>query len=167
MNFPAWFSGVLGNAPKVRILIFAFIFLLVLLAVRCARASDVEAHLQAGVAFGCLQNAPVLGLELRQQIAEGMAWDAGTTLWGNTARAGNNFDFHARIEFSRGPFGVGIGPAYLQNIDYANGSHLEFSLLIFWNPFPRVGGKLIHLSDAGTTPVNCGRNAAIGDWQMR
>jgi hypothetical protein len=90
-------------------------------------------HLQAGVSFGCLRGGPILGLELLTPMGEGLGWDIGTTLWGAGNGIRNNWDFHARLELSRGQWGAALGPAYLQNVDDVNGSHLNFSLMFFWH----------------------------------
>jgi len=164
MKFINWFLGLLGNNPKAKVLIFAFIAILVLLAYRCS--AQVGVNLAAGASFGCLEQAPVLALDLRAPFAEGFGWNVGTTLWGAASGVRNNWDWHARAEFSRWNFGAGIGMAYLQNIDAVNGSHAEFSLELFWRPW-RVGADAIHLSNAGTTQVNCGRNAGMLDVKLR
>lgn len=164
MNFWIWFSGLVGNNRKAVALIFVFILLLILFAFRVH--AQPEVHLQVGRSFGCLSGGPVLGLELVAPLAEGLAVDVGTTLWGRAGAIRNNWDWHARLELTRGSFGAALGPAYLKNIDAANGSHAEMSLMLFWRPW-RLGADLIHLSNAGTSAGNCGRNATLLDGRLR
>lgn len=164
MKFLVWLRGLVGNNLRATILIGVFLLLLVFFAARCSAA--VEADLSGGASFGCLKYAPVMGLDIRAPFAPGFGWNAGVALWGNDGTTRNNFDWHGRVEFSRGAFGAGLGVAYLQNIDQVNGSHGEFSLELFWRPW-RVGAELIHISDAGTTATNCGRNAGMLSVRLR
>lgn len=164
MKFLRWAAGLFGNNWQARIMIFAFLGLLIFFAARCSQAT--EADLSGGTSFGCLHDGPVLALDIRAPFASGFDWNVGTTLWGSSYGIRNNWDWHARVEFSRGAFGVGIGPAFLQNIDAVNGSHTNFSLELFWRPW-RVGGEVIHLSNAGTSFGNCGRNAGMVSVRLR
>jgi hypothetical protein len=162
----AWVSGLFGNSPAVKIMIFAFLAVLVFFAIRCS-ADETQVHLTGGTSFGCLRSAPVLGIEVITPIEEGLAWDTGITIWGKDSETRNNWDVHGRIKFSRGPFGAAIGAAFLQNIDAVNGSHAEMSLMLYWHPWRLGGVDVIHLSNAGTTRINCGRNAALADVRLR
>lgn len=161
-----WVAGLFGNPLKAIIGIFIFLAIMIFFAVRCSAATPAV-RLQAGVSFGCLSGGPVLGLELEQPLAEGLAWDFGTTLWGRAHGVRNNFDWHAMLMFSRGPFGAAIGPAYLQNTDEVNGSHLNYALMLFWRPGSRLGPAAIHRSNGGTSWNNCGRNAGVADIRLR
>ena len=160
----AWVFGLFGNNWKMIVLIFAFLALLIFFASRAHAQTSVD--LAGGASFGCLHGGPVLELDIVNPIAEGFSWSFGTTLWGSAAGIRNNFDWHARAEFSRGAFGAAIGPAYLQNIDSVDGSHTNFSLMLFWR-FHRIGARVIHLSNGGTSRDNCGRNAVLAEVKLR
>jgi hypothetical protein len=167
MKLLLWARGLVGNNLKATVLIGVFVALLLFFAFRAkADQPPPSVHLLTAVSFGCLHGGPVLGVELEQELAPGISVSFGPTLWGTANGIANNWDWHARMQFSRGAFGAAIGPAYLQNIDSVNGSHAEMSLTLFWRPW-RVGGTIFHLSDAGTTRINCGRNAAGIDWRLR
>lgn len=76
----------------------------------------------------------------------------------------NNFAWHAALIDGFGNFDVGIGPAYLQNTDTYNGSHLNFVLLMgYRTPWKILGRcpltvRYQHFSNGGTTDVNKGRD---------
>lgn len=161
----AWLIRLFGNPLKAIIGIFVFVGLWIFFLSRC-QASESHVHLQGGVSFGCLSGGPILGMALETTLAPGLAWDVGTTLWGAASGERNNFDFHVQLMGSRGPFGAGLGAAYLQNIDGVNGSHLNFALTLYWRP-TRLGAAAIHRSNGGTSRGNCGRNGGVADLQLR
>jgi hypothetical protein len=59
---------------------------------------------------------------------------------------------------------LGIGPAYLQNIDAINGSHFNFALMARYRFTERFALSWLHHSNAGTVSPNKGRDALMLGW---
>jgi hypothetical protein len=155
---------IVGNKPGVTILILVFISILIALAWRCSKAADVV--VRPGIGYGAGGLAPVLGLDLRFPQGNDLDLYAGTLLWGNTARTDTNWDWHIGFRTCRGHFCASLGAAYLQREDALNGSHANFALGLeyrFGKPWYRIEGiePFFHLSNAGTTSTNIGRQAAL------
>jgi hypothetical protein len=170
MSWLTKFWNLVGNNKPARYGILAFVLILVLLAFKCQAQPQV--WLMPGASFGGGQpSAATLSLNLRVPLAEDLYIEAGPTLWGSTQEVRNNFDWHMRILVSKsspvGEVGAGIGAAYLQNTDALDGSHFNFSLMLFFRPFHRVALDLIHVSNAGTQSPNTGRQAIGPDFRLR
>ena len=154
-----YIQRLVGNGKSASIGIFLFILLLAFMFWHSARAAEVD--LQAGSSFGTEGYGPVLGLTYRQSIQPGLNWYAGTDLWGTTQLAGqtvnNNFDWHLGLEGCKGRFCAGIGPAFVQRIDAINGAHTNFYLGVRYALTDRCSLVIGHISDAGTTVPNIGR----------
>jgi len=58
-------------------------------------------------------------------------------------------------------FSVGLGPAYLQNVDQINGSHFNFALMARYRFGDRWSLAWRHWSNAGTKPPNYGRDLLV------
>jgi len=56
---------------------------------------------------------------------------------------------------------VGVGPAYLQNVDQINGSHFNFALMARYRFGDRWALAWRHWSNAGTKPPNYGRDLLV------
>lgn len=156
-----YLRGLVGNGWQAVIGIFVFILVLVVLSTRCSHAAEID--LRAGSSFGPGHSGPVLGLNLYQPIGNDVSLYAGTLMWGRTAVAANNWDWHAGFRACRWSFCASLGASFLQRIDAVNGAHtnynLELAYRIGWHRVQSI--DFAHLSDAGTTPINLGRNAAL------
>jgi hypothetical protein len=159
---------LVANNAKATVLIFIFIIILIVLSVRCAHSAEVVAR--GGWSFGNGNYGPVLGLDLRFPQGENLALVAGTALWGQTAKADTNWDWHAGFVTCRGHFCASLAAAYLQREDAINGSHANFALGISYrfnwdkplDGWHRIEGiDFFHLSNAGTQMPKVGRQAAL------
>jgi hypothetical protein len=154
--------NLVGNNTAATIGIFLFIFLFVLAGTKCHGA---ELDLRTGVQFGGGGTGAVLGTDVRVPLnINTLYWVSGVDLIGKTSKASSNWDWHTGIESCRGNFCATLGASYLQNIDNINGAHTNFSLGLSY----RFGGRVsalgvFHLSDAGTTKVNIGRQWVYDD----
>jgi hypothetical protein len=166
-------ASLVGNKGWAVGGIFAFIVILSLAFCHSARAGEID--LRAGSSFGTEGYGPVLGLQLKEPLAgfDQVNWFAGTLLWAktryNNAYVQSNWDWHTGLEGCHGAWCAGIGAVYLQRIDAINGAHTNFMLQLSY----KIGWKRIssiditHISDAGTTPVNIGRQALIGSFKLQ
>lgn len=163
-----WLTRVVGNGKAATLLILLFIVILCVLGTRCAHA-DGELDFRAGTSFGPGGSGPVIGMQLYYPIGTGLDLYAGTLLWGATATVPNNWDWHTGFRTCRWNLCASLGASYLQRVDAVNGAHtnynLELSYLIGWKRLASI--DLAHLSDAGTTPVNLGRNAVLGTLRLQ
>ena len=152
--------NLVGNKPAVAILIATFVTIFCLLAWRCSSAAELD--LRGGVAFGHTETGAVLGLNLYVPVSQIYVY-AGTDLWGATHDLSNNWDWHGGLRACRWSFCASLGAAYLQRVDALNGAHTNFNLELSYRPgWWRIASlDYCHLSDAGTTPINIGRNAAL------
>ncbi|MGH7743927.1 MAG: hypothetical protein ACREQ5_03790 [Candidatus Dormibacteria bacterium] len=159
-----YLRGLVGNSKPATIGILVFILILIVLASRCSVAKGAEVDLRPGVSFGH-SSGPVLGLRYLQPIAglHGANVYVGTLLWGTTATEANNWSWEGGLRACRWSLCASLGAAYLQRIDALNGAHtnfnLELSYLLNWHRVSSI--DVSHLSDAGTTPINVGRQAAL------
>lgn len=163
-----WIKGLVGNSPKAAIGIGVFILLLVLLLVRCSPAhADDTVSLLAGTEVVTGGTGPALGLRIVVPARGDFNWYAGTTLLGKTEKTANNWAWFGGIEGCRWRLCAHIGPAYLQNIDALNGAHTNYNLGLTFRLSDRLSLEVEHFSDAGTTPVNVGRNLAMLAWRLQ
>jgi hypothetical protein len=162
-----YLQRLVGNGKAATIGIFAFILILCLAFCHKANAGEVDVRL--GSSFGTQGTGPVLGLQLKAPLLgfNQVNWYAGTLLWGatryNNQDVQSNWDWHTGVESCHGSFCAGIGMVYLQRIDAINGAHTNFMLQLSYRPhWGRLSSiDVAHISDAGTTPVNIGRQAAL------
>jgi hypothetical protein len=170
-NFIAWIRQLVGNGKAATIGIFIFIAILCLLFGRCAKAAEVD--LSVGSSFGTEGTGPVLGLKYLQPIAAnpGLSVVAGTDLWGATAFKGttvpNNWDWHLGLETCRWHVCADIAAAYVQRIDPVNGAHTNFFLGLSVPLNSRWTLSLGHISDAGTSNPNVGRQALMVTYRLQ
>lgn len=155
------------NGKAATLLIAIFIALFCLLAWRCSSAAEID--LETGASFGPGGTGPVLGMNLLEPIGSDVSLFAGTLLWGATSKADTNWDWHAGLRTCRWQLCASLGAAYVQDVDAVNGAHTNFylgvSYLIGWH---RVGAiDFAHLSDAGTSDPNLGRNAILVGWRLQ
>ncbi|HRC61588.1 MAG TPA: hypothetical protein PLX85_00005, partial [Dehalococcoidia bacterium] len=61
---------------------------------------------------------------------------------------------------------LGLGLAYLQNVDWYNGSNLNFSLLARWRITDRFWLTYRHWSNSGTVMPNRGRDRTMGGFVL-
>jgi hypothetical protein len=161
----AFIRQLVGNGNAAAIGIFAFIVILCLLLYRPSHAADV--YVEGGSSFGTQGYGPVLGLDARVPVNpvsnDGLYVFAGTDLWGSVRFDGqtvpNNWEWHAGLETCRWRVCGRIGAVYLQREDAINGSHTDYNLGLSFQLADRWKLQVSHISDAGTTPVNIGRQA--------
>jgi hypothetical protein len=171
MSVGSYLRQLVGNGKAATIGIFAFILLLCLLFARCGHAADVE--VEAGSSFGTSGYGPALGLNTHWPVAglQGVNVIAGTDLWGSTtyraATVPNNWDWHAGIEGCKGRVCAFIGPAFVQRVDAVNGAHTNFHLGFELKLTDRLTLDLAHLSDAGTSSPNVGRQAIMLAYRLQ
>ena len=157
----SYIRQLVGNGKAATIGIFLFIVVLALLFWRPAHSAELD--LQGGTSFGAEGYGPVLGLRFEAPINPNNAlnFEAGTDLWGSTAYHGftvpNNWDWHAGIQGCRWRLCAEIGPAYVQRVDAINGAHTNFYLGFTFKLTDRCRIILGHISDAGTSNPNVGR----------
>jgi Lipid A 3-O-deacylase (PagL) len=159
----AYIRQLVGNGKAATIGIFIFILVLSLLFWRPSLAASVS--IAGGSSFGAEGTGPVLGLSIAQPITpnQNLALVAGTDLWGSTtfhnSTVPNNWDWHAGVESCRWRICASIGAAYVQRVDAINGAHTNYNLGLRFKISPRLSIVLGHISDAGTTNPNTGRQA--------
>lgn len=167
MKWLEWLAGLVGNKGVAKMAVYVFIALVAVFLWRCANAAEVD--LRGGASFGPTGSGPVLGLQLYQPIGNNLDVYAGTLLWGSTPRLANNWDWHAGIRTCRWSVCASLGAAYVQRIDVLNGTHtnynLELAYRFSWSRLASI--DLAHLSNAGTSPINQGRNAALGSIRLQ
>jgi hypothetical protein len=98
------------------------------------------------------------------------AYEAGVMFVGDSYLNGiqrQNFAWYGALVEGFGKFDVGIGPAYLQNTDTYNGSHLNFTLLLGYR-FERIPitVRMQHFSNGGTQSPNKGRDFLLVFWRF-
>jgi lipid A 3-O-deacylase PagL len=163
----SWIGRLFGNASTVIPVIIAFIVLFVVLGVRCSHAGEL--HLETGAQL-VTGRGPYVGLYYAwsDPVLERVGFEVGTQMFGSTNKTANNWSPFAALTVGRGPVGAGIGFAYLQNIDALDGSHLNYTLFLrSKTPWQRVGVSVRHISNAGTTESNVGRNMLAIDWRLQ
>lgn len=168
MNFWSRFKLV-GNSKAATVAIYAFIIVLAISAVRCSTVKAAELDLRTGVSFPYGGPAAVLGMDLHLPQGNNLDIVAGTTLWAGNNMAASNWDWHLGFQTCRWDLCGYLGAAFVQRIDAINGSHTNFSLgLSYMLPYKRMHSVgVFHLSNAGTTEVNRGRNVAYVDWKLQ
>lgn len=168
-KFWAYLRQLVGNGKAATIGIFVFIVILALLFWRPAHAAEVD--LQAGSSFGTEGTGPVLGLQYRQPIQPGLNFVAGTDLWGSTtfhdSTVPNNWDWHFGLQGCHGRVCADIGPAFVQRVDAINGAHTNFHLGLSFQLSDRWSLALGHVSDAGTSNPNVGRQALSISYRLQ
>jgi hypothetical protein len=159
-----------GNGKPATIGIFIFIAILVFMLWH-SKAHATEVDFAAGSSFGSQGYGPAIGIEVRQEVQSGLYVTGGTDLWGATEFKGqvipNNWDWHATLEGCKWAFCAGIGPAFVQRVDAINGAHTNYALSLSWRPTERFSVTIRHLSDAGTTNPNEGRQALMLSYRLQ
>lgn len=162
---------LVGNGKWATAGIFLFIVLLAAMYTRCSHAAEVD--MGAGSSFGTQGYGPTLSLNLKIPFVDnhGLYADFGTDLWGSTTYRGttvpNNWDWHAELESCHGRFCAGIGPAFVQRVDAINGAHTNYYLGLSFNFTSRLRLVLGHVSDAGTSSPNVGRQLISIQYKMQ
>jgi hypothetical protein len=164
------------DKPATKWLVIGLVTLLVVaLATNCARAGDGPAYTQLGLGSTIVRGpAPVVDLSfVYPRAAPGdAALEVGATFVGaSTLRdefQRNNFALRAAIVDGLGPIEVGLGVAYLQNVDTYNGSHLNFVLILGYKfkRWPVTIRLDQHFSNGGTQAPNKGRDITLGIWRF-
>ncbi len=166
----AFIRQLVGNGKWATVGIFAFILVICILFDRCHAA---EGDGEAGSTCGTEGYGPTLGLEVKQPITpnQGLFFLAGTDLWGSTTHNGqtvpNNWDWHAGIETCKWRICASIGPAFVQRVDAINGAHTNYHLGLEFLLSDRWRLSLRHISDAGTSSPNVGRQALMLEYRLQ
>ena len=161
---------LVGNGKAATIGIFAFIVVLCLCFARCHAA---EIDVAAGSSFGNAGYGPTLNLEVKQTLQSnpGVSVFAGTDLWGSTTHKGqtvlSNWDWHVGIEGCKWRFCASIGPDFVQRVDALNGAHTNFHLGLSFKITDRFSIQVAHISDAGTSNPNIGRQALMLSYKLQ
>lgn len=155
----AYIRQLVGNGKAATIGIFLFIVFLIAMLWKPAHSAEVD--VLAGSSFGAEGAGPVLGLDVRQPLNSGLNLFAGTDLWGSTTYNGktvpNNWDWHTGIEACKWRICARIGADFIQRVDAINGAHTDFNLGVSAKLTDRLSLNIGHISDAGTSNPNVGR----------
>jgi hypothetical protein len=171
----AYIRQLVGNGKIATVGIFAFIVILGLMFYRCSPAGAAEVDIRAGSSFGSEGYGPVLGLQFRTPIHPNreLYAVAGTDLWGSTTYdyriVPNNWDWHGGLESCTpsGRFCASIGAAYVQRIDAINGARTNYFLGLSARINSRLSIVLGHISDAGTSSPNVGRQGLFLSYRLQ
>lgn len=165
----SYLRQLVGNGKAATIGIFIFIAILLFFFYRPAKGAEVD--VRAGSSFGAQGTGPVLGLGIKSSIQPGLNVIAGTDLWGSTTYRGSivpsNWSWNAGIQGCKWKICADIGPAYVQRVDAINGAHTNFHLGISLQLSSRCSIILGHISDAGTTDPNVGRQALTFSYKLQ
>lgn len=158
-----YLRGLVGNNVAATIGIFAFIAVFCLFS--CHKARGDELDIRGGTSFGH-SSGPVIGLQYLHPISglPAASFYAGTLLWGKTSHEANNWDWHAGIQVCKWEhLCASLGATYVQRLDDLNGAHTNYNLELSYRfGFHRFSSiDLTHISDAGTSAINTGRQAAL------
>lgn len=160
---------LVGNGKAATIGIFIFIVILALLFAHKSLSAEVD--IRAGSSFGTEGTGPVLGMGFTVPVQPGLNVIAGTDLWGSTSYHGftvpNNWSWNLGIQGCKGRFCADIGPAFVQRVDAINGAHTNFHLGLSFKISDRWTLALGHISDAGTTDPNVGRQALSLSYRLQ
>jgi hypothetical protein len=159
----SWWPTNQGK-PKTQAAIIGFILLFVLGAA-CAKA---EPNFVAGGGPTLVRGAAAVAnvaIEFPDAGPGTSDYEFGAVFIGGSTSDGkdqpNNFAWYGLLIHDIKSLRVGLGPAYLQNTDNFNGSHLNFALMLGYQPkwAPNWDVRLdLHFSNGGTTDVNKGRD---------
>lgn len=166
-KFFSWVGGLVGNPGAAKLLIALFIILFIGVA-RCARGDELHLEFGSTILHGY---GPYLGFYYRWERPHNVDLESGLQLWGRTRYEQydipNNWSPYAMVSVRADRFRIGIGVAYLQLADSLDGSHTNIALKMGFQASDRWAVDIRHLSNAGTTPRNVGRNAVLADWRLR
>ncbi len=176
---PKWLEKALGflpfnqGKPKVQAGVLLIIVLIVIGLATKARAG--ESYAQFGVGSAVVRGpAPVLNLSIVYPDAGpgDASFEIGVMFIGESTTPDNghqrqNFAWYGALVEGFGRFDVGVGPAFLQNLDTYNGSHTNFTLLLGYR-FKRVPItlRIQHFSNGGTVSPNKGRDSLLAIWRF-
>lgn len=165
----SYLRQLVGNGKAATIGIGLFILILCVMFYHKALSAEID--IAAGTSFGTAGAGPVLGLNFTKEIQAGLNFTAGTDLWGSTqynaTTVPNNWDWHAGLEGCKWFVCAGIGPAFVQRVDAINGAHTDYYLGIKFKLSERLWLVAGHISDAGTTSPNIGRQAIMLSYRLQ
>lgn len=152
---------MLFNNPKKAILLIA-VFLALILAAFATTCRSAELNFESGASV--MHGHPVtigLSVDFAHQYdvgvdAQDFNFQCGVLLKASARGNPNNIGVQCLVVDGFGRFDLGIGPAYLQNTDSLNGSHLNFSLLARYRFTNQISLVYRHWSNAGTKMPNVG-----------
>lgn len=145
--------------------------LLISFATTCKGA---DSYVQAGVGPTMVRGvAPAIDVSLVYPEAgpnDSVIEVGATFIGGSTHRdkfQRNNFAWRVAIVDGFGPIEVGLGVAYLQNVDAFNGSHTNFNLILGFRfrSIP-LTLRVHHFSNGGTVSPNLGRDMLLAFWRF-
>lgn len=141
-------------------------------ATQCKGAES--SYIQAGAGPTLVRGmAPVIDVSLVYPEAgpKDSVIEVGATFIGGSTHSDkfqrNNFAWRAAVVDGFGPVEVGLGVAYLQNVDAFNGSHTNFNLILGYRfrAIP-LTLRLHHFSNGGTVSPNLGRDMLLVFWRF-
>jgi hypothetical protein len=167
---PKWLEKIVSYLPfnqgntKVQLGVAVVIALILIASCTVARAGDGYVAFGAGTTT-IRGPAPVIDLSISYpNSGPGDAgYEIGATFIGISTLNGEdqaqNYALRAALVDGFGHFDVGIGVAYLQNVDTYNGSHSNFTLLFGYRfqALP-LTLRVEHFSNGGTQSPNKGRD---------
>lgn len=164
-----------STKTQIGVLVLIVLFLTALVT-KCARAGEGEPYTQIGGGMTVVRGAaPVIDISfVYPEAGPGdSVLEVGATFIGGSTFEGtyqqNNFAWRAAIVDGIGPIEVGLGAAFLQNVDTYNGSHTNFVLILGYK-FKRWPVTLRldqHFSNGGTQSPNKGRDMTLGIWRVK
>lgn len=167
-----WFARLFRNPRASQVLSAIFLLLAIAGLATTCRAGETQTQFGMGSTYA-RSPTPVLDLAVTTTLgAPGDArWQYGLTLVGSSTymdrEQGNQAALSAMLVDGFGRFDVGLGVAFVQNLDIYNGSHANFSLMLAYR-FQRLPITIAirHWSNAGTKYPNLGRDFAILSWRF-
>lgn len=169
-----WPTNTGNRKVQLGVALLIGLFVLGLAVSKCAAASEAS-YSQVGLGSTFIRGETSV-IDLAFVYPEAAPADAnlevGATFIGPSELKGadqrNNFAVRATVVEKLWRFDVGLGIAYLQNVDTYNGSHLNFNLLLGYN-FRRlpITLRVQHFSNGGTQSPNKGRDMLLVLWRFQ
>lgn len=162
-----------GSAKTQAGVAVVIVLLLVALALpRCAQADGSYSQFGLGSTYLRGQAAAMdLSFVYPDAAPRDAALEVGATFVGGSTLNGadqrNNFALRAAVVDGLWRFRVGLGVAYLQNVDVYNGSHVNFNLILGYDvkTLP-LSLRVHHFSNGGTQSPNKGRDMLLVYWRF-
>lgn len=158
------------DKPGTKLAIFLFIVVLVIAFLMGREATAEEKSIQVGGGVTYIRGtAPVVDLALVypdlgpfDSVVEIGATFIGESKFRDELQR-NNFAWRVSLVEHIGRFEIGLGFAYLQNVDAYNGSHTNFNLLLGYRfkRWPITLRPAFHFSNGGTVSPNRGRDIGL------
>jgi hypothetical protein len=161
--------------PRVTLIVLAVIalFSLGLLLPKCHAAALDAPYVQLSGGEAVVRGqAPVLDLTFTEPAPQlrKAYWQESLTIIGTSTFQGrpvpNNFMLRGLFVDGFGNFDVGLGVAWVDNYLPYNGQHVNFALQLAYRFALGPTLTYAHVSDAGTTANNLGRDMVLLGWRF-